>query len=354
MKKENELILLSCLQTKTDNEKNNIKEIVATKLDWGYIVGQLVHHRLSGYFISYLTEYEKKYLYKEVKKQLVLIYKMNKVITIANMKYMSKIFEQFEKQNITYAGLKGVIYNTSMYEIGVRRSNDIDILVPEPELRKVDEILRSNGFIQSVNSNREEATKKDKIIQRLNFHDLIPYYKNIDNSILVPYYKLDINFRVDNEKDGLTKKFFDYGTQIYEREGFRIRGLRWQIHLLHLCIHFYREVSHIVWVKDKRDCMLYKLVDIENTIRFIGTEKLISWFEEMTQFHCDEDIFTTFYYLNELYPNDIYRKLLNKINIDESVPNKIKIKKSEESVMRDESYIKNVFDLRYCIDFSKK
>ncbi len=353
VKDENKLILLTCLQRRTENEENQIKQIISLKLDWGYIVGQLIHHRLSGYFISYLSENEKKYLYKEVNKQLSLIYKLNKYITMENMKFFSKIFEQFEKEGIKYAGLKGVIYNASMYEIGVRRSNDIDILVPETEIKNIDSILRNNGFIQSVNSNREEASKREKMIQRLKFHDLIPYYRNVDDSILIPYYKMDINFRVDNTKEGLTKKFFDYGTNVYEGNGYSVRGLRWETHLLHLCIHFARETSNSVWVKDKRDCMLYKLVDIENTIRYLGKEKLKLWSEKVTQFECDEDIFITFFYLNKLYPNESYKQILEGVNVDESIINKVKVLGTNDIISREKDYIDESFDLNYCIDFSK-
>lgn len=175
MLKENELILLTSLQEKTDVEIKRIEEIMSEPIELGYIIGQLIHHRLTGYFINCLPESCKKYLFKEVDKQLGLIARLNQVITSENMKYMQKIFNEFEEEGLCYAGLKGVIYNTSLYNIGMRRSNDIDILIPESDINKVDTILRRNGFIQSLNSNKPEASKRDKIIQRLNHHDLIPY-----------------------------------------------------------------------------------------------------------------------------------------------------------------------------------
>ncbi len=353
MKRENRLVLLSSLQKRTEDEIREVFELMENELDWGYIIGQLIHHRLSGYFIAYVPSDLKKYIFKEVDKQLSFIYKTNKVITTSNMDFMQEVFYEFEEEKVVYAGLKGVIYNASVYEIGVRRSNDTDILVPEPELQKVDEILRRKGFIQSVNSNRDEATRREKIIQRMNFHDLIPYYKNVNDSLLVPYYKIDINFRVDNEKEGLTKKLFDYGTEIYSQNGYNVRGLKWATHLLHLCIHFYREASHSIWVKDKRDCMLYKLIDIENTIRYLGVEKLQTWLDEIRKFGCDRDIFFTFYYLNQVYPNDIYMKLMKTTNAEYEV-DEFTIVGTNENVKREKAYIEEAFDLRYCIDFSKK
>nr|WP_243283767.1 nucleotidyltransferase family protein [Clostridium thermobutyricum] len=198
-------------------------------IEWGYIIGQLIHHRLTGYFINCLPESCKKYLFKEVDKQLGLIARLNQVITSENMKYMQKIFNEFEEEGLCYAGLKGVIYNTSLYNIGIRRSNDIDILIPESDINKVDTILRRNGY--------------------------------------------------------------------------KVRGLRWEGHLLHLCIHFSREASHSIWVSDKRDCMLYKIVDIENTIRSIGTDKLVEWVNSIKEFECNDYIYFIFYYLTDCQVN---------------------------------------------------
>lgn len=354
MEKENKLILLSSLQEKSNDEVEIIEKIMAEPIDWAYVIGQLIHHRLTGYFINGLPKNCQRYMFKEVKKQLELIVKLNQVITDENMKYMQQIFNEFEEEGIGYAGLKGVVYNASLYDIGMRRSNDIDVLVLESELKKADSILRKHGFIQSLNSGKPEASKRDKIIQRLNHHDLVPYYKKNDDSVLLPYFKIDINFRIDSEKEGLTEKIFDFGTVFYTKNGYKIRGLKWETHLLHLCIHFSREASHSLWVSDKRDCMLYKIIDIENTIRAIGADKLEEWINSVKQFECDDYIYFTFYYLNQFYPNEEYQKVMDMTKTDnQDCVKDIKILGTKDVVKRERSFIDSTFDLTYCIDFSK-
>ena len=110
MRKEDELILLTCAINKNKEEKR-IEEILSTPVDWGYIIGQLIHHRLTGYFMKGLPEECNRFLFKEVKKQLDLIVKLNYGMTRDNMDYMQKIFDKFEAAHITYAGLKGVVFN---------------------------------------------------------------------------------------------------------------------------------------------------------------------------------------------------------------------------------------------------
>lgn len=46
MRKEDELILLTCAINKNE-EETRIEEILSTPVDWGYIIGQLIHHRLA-------------------------------------------------------------------------------------------------------------------------------------------------------------------------------------------------------------------------------------------------------------------------------------------------------------------
>ena len=107
---------MTCAINKNKEEKR-IEEILSTPVDWGYIIGQLIHHRLTGYFMKGLPEECNRFLFKEVKKQLDLIVKLNYVMTHDNMDYMQKIFDEFEAEHITYAGLKGEVFNSSLYQL---------------------------------------------------------------------------------------------------------------------------------------------------------------------------------------------------------------------------------------------
>lgn len=49
--KEIKVILLGCLAKRTDEEQSDFENLILNEeLDWGFIGGVLVHHRLSGYF----------------------------------------------------------------------------------------------------------------------------------------------------------------------------------------------------------------------------------------------------------------------------------------------------------------
>lgn len=125
--------------------------------------------------------------------------------------------------------------------------------------------LRAMGYIQSNMSNGEmvEATKKEKIIQRMNYHDLVPYVKKTKMGIL----ELDINFLFDGNKNLIDKNVYEMGTMVYKGR-YRITGLNPYTNLAFLCCHFYREATDTIWTEGKRDVTLYKIVDMMNFIRF--------------------------------------------------------------------------------------
>ena len=54
MKKEIEIILLGVLQKKTENEQKKFDDLFFNNLDWAWITGELIRHRLNGIFFQKL------------------------------------------------------------------------------------------------------------------------------------------------------------------------------------------------------------------------------------------------------------------------------------------------------------
>lgn len=57
--------------------------------------------------------------------------------------------------------------------------------------------------------------------------------------------------------------------------------------------------------------------------------------------------------MNKLYPNESYKQILEGVNVDESIINKVKVLGTNDIISREKDYIDESFDLNYCIDFSK-
>lgn len=320
MKKEFDVVMLGSLIKRTEEEENTLNKIIEEGIDWVEVGGILLNHRLGGYLYKYMSKEQIKNIPKEMKKNLQALIKGQETEQIRMYKYIKEIDNTLKDTSIRYAGLKGVVFCTDLYEPGVRRSNDVDLLVYEEDLDKLDEAFRKIGYIQSLLPDGKvvEASRKEKVIQRMNYHDLVPYVKEEEDGIIL----IDINFLFDGKENLVDKKVYDRGLVMYNGENYSFKGLDLESNLAFLIVHFYREAVDEIWVKDKRNLVLYKIVDVINYIRFYQDkidildfsnllkelnliEKTIYTFSIVKKYYDDLFINECLKILNENYP-DIY------------------------------------------------
>ena len=196
-----------------------------------------MNHRLGGYFYNGLTKEQRTKIPRELKKNIEMLVYGQAVNQEKMYKYINELNDILENCNIRYAGLKGIIYGACLYTKGTRRSNDMDLLVHEEDLEQLDAILSSAGYIQAKKKEGKliEASRKEKLIQRMNYHDLIPYMKETDDGII----EMDINFLFDGKDNLIDSKVFDIGTRVYNGEQYSFRGLEIDTNLAFLICHFY-------------------------------------------------------------------------------------------------------------------
>lgn len=315
MRKEVELILLAVLKNKTQVERDRVTALLTEDLDWIFIGGILLNHRLSGYFFVGLDDVQKVNVPKELRAIFrLIIFAQAQRQTMINHE-VDKINAQLVKHEVHFAGIKGILFGTEIYVTGERRSNDVDLLVYEPDLSTLDTAMRELGYIQSncPNGKLVEASKKEKLIQRMNYHDLVPYVKQVEDIIL----EIDINFLFDG-KDNPTDKFlYDDGLYEYTGKEYTITGLSHRAHLAFLLVHFYREATNSIWTKDKRDLTFYKIVDIINYIRHIKNEvdctELVEFFRKL---NIAGKCYYVFKVICEFYQDDFIEEMLSLLEPD--------------------------------------
>lgn len=320
---EYKVILLASAINKNETEKEKLERYFEKKTDWIRIAGLILNNRLGGYFYCGLDQQQRKYLPKEMKKALDLLVLGQTIKQREMFGELQILMRELEESNIRYSGLKGVIFGTEMYRTGLRRSNDIDLLVYEEDLKKLDDIMRKLGYIQTNYPDiLIEASKREKVIQRMNYHDLVPYVKKIGKSII----EVDINFLFDGKDNLVDEKVFSMGTRIYKGKEYSFRGLIPSTFLSFLFVHFYREATEKNWVESKRNITLYKIADIINYIRYYRKDldpyELIIVFRML---NIVEKVYCGICILEELYEDEF--TLLLKTAIEEQC-GEINIKKN--------------------------
>ncbi len=348
MKMEHKLILKSVLLNKNEEEIAEISTFLNKELNWVEIAGILFNHRLGGYFYKGLTVEQRWKIPNELRKTLELLIDSQKRHQEDAIHELCDINNVLVESRINFAALKGAFFGCEMYEVGSRRSNDIDLLVYEKDLDILDTCLRNKGYIQSNMPDGEmvEATKKEKIIQRMNYHDLVPYVKETENGVL----ELDINFLFDSKDNMIDEIVYKMGTKCYEG-AYKIVGLNYYTNLAFLCVHFYREATNTIWTEGKRDVVLYKIVDIMNYIRFydinIDRSKIVDIFNEL---NISEKAYFTFKVISEFFEDSFISDMLAKLSdyaIDGEEMTKIYDYKNKTTICRSETFYEKAFGIVY-------
>ena len=320
MKNENKFILELLKGTNADKEV--LLDLMKGKMDYSYILGQLLYNRVGA--AAYLTLKQNELLQKvnrEFRNSLRAIYEYNSAKTDSFNEataFLSSVCKEF---HFPYAFLKGA-YLVDLYPHGLRTSNDIDILIEPENITELTNVLKKHGFEQGNIRNEEfvPASRKEIVSSRMNRGETVPFIKEL-NLPGMKHLELDVNFSL-GFRPGVDEQIV---SEFLIRTKPLIHG---DIHtldnvdfLLHLCAHLYKEATVMSWVEMGRDISLYKYCDIYLYLsQFMDdtyTDKLIRRIEEVGLI---KECYYTLYYTKELFgmSNSLLDKVLNKIKPEET------------------------------------
>ena len=146
MKNENALILELCKFI--DPDKAKIEGLMEQAINWPYVLGQLLFHRMGGAAYYVLKECELLgRVNREVRNSLKTVYDSGKAKSESMKTSLSELAEILQKADFPYALLKGA-YLVSLYPSGLRTSNDSDVLISQKDISGLESLLKSAGFAQ--------------------------------------------------------------------------------------------------------------------------------------------------------------------------------------------------------------
>lgn len=267
LSKEEELVLL--LSDLINPDINRIDELLSDKLDWYQVLGILTYNRTAGLAYEVISKSQNfNNINREFKFALYSIYEFQKLRAQEINKEVIEISQIFKENNIQHAFLKGTVLALTLYPLGCRASNDVDLLVNSEDVTMCGKLLNQLGFIQGHYNIQtkviQPASRHEIIRSKLNYGEVVPYEKAI-NSPGVNSIRIDLNFSLDWKATGTeqsVRNFLQNGTSDYCVNDMNIRSLSPEYFLIHLCMHFYKEAVGLRWVINQRDLSLYKLIDM--------------------------------------------------------------------------------------------
>ena len=278
------------------NKKTDIK---ASQIDWYSVLGFLELHKITGPFYHAVRMMDIT-IPQQVLRKLASIVRFQVLRNSAMQEWALKISAELNRAYIEHAFLKGSILNSAciyrdgfvspyaylrtgneygtqatLYNSGDRISNDIDLLIEAKNISKVDNVLRSLGFVQGYwdfsKDNITELSRTEIISRRMNRGETAPYMQKIDSSV-VPFIEVDVNFSIDYLPVGNEELLKDMLSSVRKYDN-GLSSLSATFFFIHLLLHQYKEMTVLSMVKRNKDIELYKYLDIYKIIK----AGLIGW-----------------------------------------------------------------------------
>ncbi len=261
---EHNLILELCRFMQPD--KGKIAEYLQQSLHWPYILGQLLFHRVGGaaYYTLDACNLLGK-IHRECRNTLKTVYDSNVVKSASMKEALEEVGSLLQNVSFPYALLKGS-YLVWLYPVGLRTSNDVDILINQGDITAIEEKLKQAGFVQgNVRSGTfVPASRKEIIASRMNRGETVPFIKQAGLPQM-DFLEMDINFSLDfaakQKNDAVSMLLRHAQPLIPTREAF-LYTLEPVDFLIHLCCHLFKEATVYAWVAMERDLSLYKFMDL--------------------------------------------------------------------------------------------
>ena len=315
MKHENTFILELCKFIKPDRAR--LEALMEHTLDYPYILGQILYHRMGAAAYETLRKCELLgRVNREFRNTLKAIYDVGTDKTNSLLCAMQSLKAVLKEADFPYALLKGA-YLVQLYPLGLRTSNDIDILIEPQSITDLTARLKAAGFAQGNirNGSFQPATRAEIVSSRLNRGETIPFIKRV-NLPKMEYLELDINFSLDFKASGNTdivsallantQKTISNGYYTLSQADF----------LIHLCVHLFKEATVMAWVEMGRDLSLYKFCDIYLFVdRFLDGGFCRELIQSIRRYGLERECYYAFFNTRKLFEiqNEEFDRLIEAI-----------------------------------------
>jgi len=319
---------------KFGNKKGETDKLLAVledkTLNWIEILGYLCYHRVAGLAYEIINAINIRKLDFPVFFAIYMIHQSQSIRIELQKGYVKSISSALREANIEHVFLKGAVLSSTIYPVGTRAFNDIDILVSKKSIQKIKNVLYELDFLQGKYDYRKGVVDKfdqDALTQSVNTRgEIAPFVKIVDEKIIKTI-DVDVNFSLDWKPDGSDEAvdhFLNERVLTPVDNNFSIYSLKEEHLFIHLCSHFYKDSALIDFVKKRKVLDLYKFVDIYTFIQtYFGRINPEEIFDESVKYGFDRHIFFTLNYIIKVFPDilairnvDVLYQKYNYMNAD--------------------------------------
>lgn len=211
--------------------------------------------------------------------------------------------------------IKGEVLSLMAYRsLGVRKSSDIDILIPRRNVKILEKILISKGYIHQLGTVEERAAR---ILCMSSSHQLMSFYKKSKGVNI----QIDVNF--DILWGEYTGKRIDIDEFVSDRMridlfGYKVNVLKPDRALIQLILHHYKEMNSI-FILATRNSINYKMFrDVyylwknnKESINFDG------FYDRCSKYEIVPYVYYILYYTNCIFKDEELKEFVRKFETPE-------------------------------------
>lgn len=242
----------------------------------------------------------------------------------------------FDEIPFPYAVIKGLALARMAYtNESYRCSTDVDLLIDRVNVKRMEDILRQNGFIQGrVNSQGEIVayTREERLFYLTTSHQTAPFIKLTDDRRM-PYLCVDINFKIvwgeyEGNAIGINEFLTDrewLACDTYHKGGFFT--LTPEKTLIQYCLHNYKEINSLYLLTIHNSISLRGFCDVYGLIKKCNLNmKKVAEIAE--QYHIQNYLYTVLYFTAKVFDDPDLLCFFNDIDLLDD-PNQFGLTKAE-------------------------
>jgi Uncharacterised nucleotidyltransferase len=229
-------VLLECASPACDSER--LRELTRD-VDWPRLLYLAEEHGILGLLRMRLGELDENMVPTEIRRKLLELHRLQVFSTLRITAELFRLLELFAANGIGALVVKGPALAVQAYgDPGLRSYRDLDLLVPERDIRRATESLEASGYQATVPLGAIEAGKIPG--QYLFFHPETESLIELHNDLTLRYFPRRLPL----------EKFFARHIQV-RLDAREIPALSVEDELVYLCIHgtkhFWERLS---WIAD--------------------------------------------------------------------------------------------------------
>lgn len=314
--KHEERLLITLLKVRLGiEEEDKVNKLLrSNSTDWGYFFNLVIHHKLPSFLYHQIIDSKLPVSRKWIS-LLEINYLGTKQKNQERESFLTPIIQDLYSKNIICTPIKGAALNLLVYgDLGLRQSNDYDLLIQEKDIPKVTKVIEDYGFIQSnkiENGVPLPATRFEKTFYRLSTHEVVPFLKKGD--LFNNFFEIDVQFDIFSHAENLPVDFplenlFNNLETINNDKG-KFFILKPEHNLLQLCSHIFQDNTMLQNIIKGKDHILRDFVDIYELIN----KYTIDWDNFSNEVKSDpwvKKLFTMYYFTQRKYLEILFLRTL--------------------------------------------